>query len=51
VGLLVALWSRFCFPLRVLVAFGVVTEAQGIAVAPLVTLLASLAQNWRGTSA
>jgi hypothetical protein len=32
----------------VLVAFGVVTEAQGIAVAPLVTLLASLAQNWRG---
>ena len=35
----------------VLVAFGVVTEAQGIAVAPLVTLLASLAQNWRGTSA
>ena len=35
----------------VLVAFGVVTEAQGIAVAPLVTLLGSLAQSWRGTSA
>ena len=33
----------------VLVAFGLVTEAQGIAVAPLVTLLASFAQNWRGT--
>lgn len=32
----------------VLVAFGVVTEAQGIAVAPLITVVAAFAQNWRG---
>ena len=34
----------------VLVAFGVVTEAQGIAVAPLITVVAAFAQNWRPTT-